>query len=210
MAKGRQRPPVRLLDADPSPPPRATVRDRPAEGPTAVMHAAWRDPDDLNPRGRTPREIKAFRTYDPLRMMLRRHGLHSSVTARHILAADRLREAVDLAAYGATGGSAWEAVGGGFGPSMGPGAVVLARLRAQSVVESVKGLYDPMERLLLGFVVLSNRSLTSWCLRRHDTDSPKMRRQETMLLVTLLDRLEAHFAAELDADLRAGRLLDPV
>jgi hypothetical protein len=210
VAKPRQRLSLRLPDPDPSPPPRAIIRDRAGDGPTAVMRGTWRDPDDLNPQGRTPREVKGHRTFDPLRMMLRRHGLHSSVNVRHIWSADRLREAVDLATYGATGGSAWEAVGAGFGPSMGPGAVALARLRAQGIVERVRCLYSPSESLLLDFVVLDNRSITSWCLRQHYTDAAKIRLQETALLVTLLDRLEAHFAAEIDADLRAGRLLDPV
>jgi hypothetical protein len=70
-----------------------TVRlmHRNAGGPTGVMKANWRDPDDLNVHRRMAREISGWRSYCPLRRLMEQ-GRSSAISAEHILAADMLRK----------------------------------------------------------------------------------------------------------------------
>jgi hypothetical protein len=106
VAKARQRPPERHGDpyaTETQRPPRLDIQNRLKEGPTAVMKTAWADPDDVSPTHRYAREIRGWRTHCPLRAALRRHGSASSITERHIWAADKLRLLHDVAAYGWTG-----------------------------------------------------------------------------------------------------------
>jgi hypothetical protein len=60
------------------------------------MQAEWRDPADLSPSAaKTARTITGYRGYDPLRKCLKRHGAASSITERHVMAADILRGLAD-------------------------------------------------------------------------------------------------------------------
>ena len=60
---------------------------------TAVMHAEWRDPDDVKPTAaRTAKQVNGWRTFCPLR-----RAFHNP---EHIMAADKLREVFDVARLG--------------------------------------------------------------------------------------------------------------
>jgi len=77
----------------------ATVRQAQHGGSSGVMRTTWRDPEDTSPNAaRTARESSGWRSYCPLRKLVRQDG--TSITAEHIHAADLLRQQADLARFG--------------------------------------------------------------------------------------------------------------
>lgn len=177
------------------------VRVKARTGPTAVMLSEWRDPDDDNPRNRTAREIKGYRTYCPLRRMLRQHG--TQVTERHIYAADKLRIAVDTAAIGLSGLREMLPLLVAYGPRLAPPKFELRRAAAWREAMRALGCFTAGQRRMLTEIVLCNRSLAMWC-DIVDAPEPKI---EMGRLLTILDVLEAHYAAEIDEALARGQVL---
>jgi hypothetical protein len=186
----------------------AAVRQAARDGPTAVLAMSWRDPDDLRPTAaRSARHIVGFRAFCPLRYMVRRHGGAADITERHILAADRLRHAADITAYGFTGERELLPINAiAYGPRSQPAVDFLVRSRARAELLRALALFDAADRALLTAVLLLNRSIAAWVRDRDgDAASPLRERQR---LIGILDRLVAHFASEIDDDLSRGRVLD--
>lgn len=158
---------------DPQDPPR--VRRQQREGPTAVAKGEWRDPDDITPTAvRTARTIQGYRQFDPLRLMLHREG--SSITERHVFAADRLRRAVDIAAIGLSGlRDLLPVTSLAYGPVSGPTKAASRQARASREVGRVWGLYTQGQRDMLIGVVIQNRTLASWCRERAKPIKPSPR-----------------------------------
>lgn len=184
--------------------PEAIRQQAKAGGPTAVMQSAWRDPDDVQPNSvRKAREISGYRTYCPLRRMASKHG--TRITPEHILAADYLRRAVDLAVIGAGGSREMIARNCGFGPSGPPSEILLKQSTALREVVRALAHFAPAQRIMLTEIVLLNRSLFAWCARqaaigRVNADV------EMGKLIAMLEVLVEHFGAEIDEDIAAGRM----
>jgi hypothetical protein len=191
---------------DPLGPP--AVRQHVREGPTSVMRASWRDPDDLRPTAaRSAREIAGFRSFCPLRWMLRRHGGATAITERHILAADRLRAAADITAYGFTGERELLPINAiAYGPRTQPAADFMVRSRARAELLRAIALFRADDRLLLVAVVLLNRSITAWVTEMRAAGGIGEPEVEMRRLIAVLDRLVEHYAAEIDDDLARGRV----
>lgn len=188
----------------PDPEGPAAVRQLARAGPTAVMRASWRDPDDVRPNAaRRAREITGYRTYCPLRRMLRQKG--TQVTERHVIAADMLRAQVDLAVIGR---GARELLGlqRGFGPISGPSINAMLQLRAAIQAQRALARLGPSARVMLTEIVLFNRSIYAWCAARAGLDA----KIETGKLLGILDILADHYAAEIDEALSRGRVLEVV
>jgi hypothetical protein len=177
------------------------------EGPSAVMKSAWRDPDDLRVNARAAREITGHRAYCPLRWTLKRFGSESRITERHIAAADRLRQAVDLVVTG-RGGVSWP-TGILAGMLQGirdlPSATARANIRAVGEVRRAMRLYSQGERELVTHVVLLNHAVSNWVeFCRRDRGIVVTAQTEMSRLVGCLDRLEEHYASEIDRLVRKG------
>jgi hypothetical protein len=182
------------------------------QGPLAVMQASWRDPDDRTPTAaRTAREIAGYRAYCPLRWMLRRHGAASAVTERHVYAADRLRFTFDVAGLGMSGVRELLPVTAlVYGPRDGPGRAALWQTRALREFRRAMACEPLEDRPLIGAVVLRNHSVAAWCAEQGRAGVKPQPKTEMRRLVVCLDRLEAHYASEIDDDLACGRLLAAV
>ena len=183
------------------------VRKRARTGRTAVQRYRWRDPDDTNPLTRSAREIDGWRQYCPLRAAIRRNSV--SLTERHVFAADRLRQACDLAAIGASGPRELLPVTAiAYGPRGGPGHAALSQTRAWREFIRVMTLFDAEQRRLVTTIVRLNSSVTAWCAaRRVLTGRAMSPTAEMQRLVACLNLLADHFAAEIDEDIDKGRLL---
>lgn len=183
---------------DPAGPPE--VRQRARGGPTAVLRARWTDPDDIRPNAaRHAKEVTGYRVYDPLRWNLTRHGAASRITVEHVLAADRLRRAVDVAAYGCTGPRDEASVlGVTYGPRSGPSAAAQEQARAWRDVQRAMATFTPDERYLLTFVVLFTRTVAQWCIARREGGFVANPAAEMAKLVGCLDRLVQHYESEVE------------
>jgi hypothetical protein len=184
----------------------ADVRQTARAGPTAVMRAEWRDPDDMRPNAQhKPREITGYRTYCPLRRMAAIKG--SQVTDQHIYAADILRGQIDLAVIG-RGGREMIALQRGFGPVSGPSANAVLQVWAAMQARRALTRLAPAARIMLTEVVLFNRSIHAWCAalaaQRGWMPDKKI---EMGKLIAILDILADHYAAEIDEALARGTLL---
>jgi hypothetical protein len=191
----------RMASHDPEGP--ARVRQVIGAGPTAVMRGAWRDPDDMRPNARAPREIAGYRTYCPLRRMMLNKG--SQIDERQVLAADLLRSQVDIAVIG-KGARSMEALGrSGFGPVAGPSGSAVQRVWALAQARRALLRLAPPARVLVTEIVLFNRSVQAWC---HANDPPRDPKVEMGRLLAALDVLADHYAAEIDEALAKGRMLE--
>ena len=185
---------------DPLGPP--LVRQQASQGgPTAVMRAEWRDPEDVRPNAQhRPREIVGYRTYCPLRRMARVQG--SQITREHITAADLLRNAVDMAVIGSRGGLDPGGLGAVYGPLSGPSVAALRQSAAMREAQRAISRLAPSQRALLTAIVLLNRTLQSWC-----ADPPGRNAQVEMgRLLGVLDVLADHYASDVDRQLSLGGL----
>ena len=184
------------------------VRKRARTGQTAVLRYRWRDPDDANPLARTAREIDGWRQYCPLRAALRRHGSACAISEVHIHAADRLRQACDLAAIGPSGPKELLPVTAiTYGPRGGPGHAALSQTRAWREFLRAMALFDAEQRLLITAILLLNNSVTAWCGAQRERGIAAQPVVEMRRLVVCLDALAEHYAAEIDEDMQKGRLL---
>lgn len=181
----------------------ARVRQINATGPTGVMRASWRDPEDMRPNARQPREISGYRTFCPLRRMMAHKG--SQIEQRHVLAADMLRGQVDIAVIG-KGGQSMQMLGTqGYGPVAGPPGSAVQRLWALAGARRALGRLAPATRALVAEVVLLNRSIQQWC---HDTTPFKDAKIEMGRLLAALDVLADHYATDIDEALAKGHILE--
>jgi hypothetical protein len=157
------------------------------------MQAAWRDPTDTTPNAsRRPREIAGYRTYCPLRRMMKRHA---PVTLAHIAAADLLRTAVDLAVIGLSPAPLGEAIGGAYGPKGGPSEAAITQAQAALAVSRALAPFTGRQVAMLSHVVLQNRSVPTWCAEH---DPPLETKFEYGRLVALLDILVEHYRDDVD------------
>jgi hypothetical protein len=185
-------------------PPATRLIQRPGSA-AALMPSEWRDPDDVTPGARrTPRAIAGWRTYDPLRKMMGHAA--SGISTAHVLAADLLREQVDLALLGFSAARPLIYVAQTPLPRWGLGPAALAQMRAVRSLRRVVGLFSPPQLLMLEVIVLRNITLRQWVLTR---DPPSPAREEKRRLLIVLDRLAAHYEGEIESDLASGRRLPP-
>jgi hypothetical protein len=189
----------------------ATAR-RPREGPekpdrAGVMLSAWTDPDDIRPDARRePRRVTGYRTYCPLRRM--RAGANSGITDKHVMAADRLREAVDLASMGYTAERPMLFVSLPPQPRAGMSGADMARNAARRDVARALRPFTAGQWLLLTAIVLGNESLHAWCRRMSEqTDRRYDAAVEKGRLLAILDVLGQYYDTEIRDDLDHGRRL---
>ena len=167
------------------------------------MRAVWRDPDDVVPGARrAPREIAGWRRFDPLRRMLVHPA--SGITAQHVMAADMLRELVDLATMGYSADRPLIFVEQTTEPRFGLGPAALAQLRAARAVKRVIKLFPPPQLEMIQTVVLRNVTVRAWAMAVGGNQAVEKGR-----LLNVLDILVQHFTAEIDDDLARGRRLQP-
>jgi hypothetical protein len=190
----------------------AAVRLLMRYGPTAVMAAHWRDPDDVSPNAaRNPKEVGGYRAYDPLRWSRRRHGDASSITDLHIHAADRLRLAADMARLGALPGAVWAGAAtptpaDRYSPSTGLPGPARAMLRADREYRRAMSILIPSEQEIIVAVVLENVSIAAWTRWRRYLGDQTLPQTETYKLVGALDKLVAHYDTEIKEDMAMGRV----
>lgn len=148
--------------------------------------------------------ITGWRSGDPLRRML----VHprSGITAAHIAAADMLREQVDLATMGYSSARPLIFIASVPLPRFGLSPAALAMVRACRVVARVVKLFSRSELHLLQAVVLANVTLHAWTAHFDPPASPAVEKRK---LLGILDKLVAHFDAEVQDDLARGRRLPP-
>jgi hypothetical protein len=174
-------------------------------GPSAAMRSTWRDPDDHRVNARLAREVNGHRAYDPLRWCLKRHGPESRVTEGHIAAADKLRQAADLAVVG-RGGRSWLGLlpVGIMRVRTTPTDAERANLRAWAEVRRAMALYDATQRELVTHIVLLNWAVRHWVEMLRGRGQPATPPVEMGKLVDCLDRLEDHYRSDVDRMLRRG------
>jgi hypothetical protein len=122
----------------------------------------------------------------------------------HVRAADKLREAVDLATMGFSGQRPLIYVQQVPQPRFGLGPAALAQMRAVRSVRRVVRLFAPPQIDMLDWIVLRNLTLRQWTHRI----TPKLNAAaERRRLLVILDRLAEHFDAEVQDDIARGRRL---
>jgi hypothetical protein len=167
--------------------------------PRGMMASEWRDPEDIMPSARrSPRMIKGWRTFCPLRRM---SGHPSScITAQHILAADKLRELVDVATIGYSGERPLIYVQTQALPRTGITASQIAAIQAARAVQRVGRLFTPMQCLMIEAVILQNMTVRAWTKTRTGAH-PNV---EKGRLLAILDVLCQHFETEIQQELATG------
>jgi hypothetical protein len=197
MRHSRKAPSLPAL-ASLDPPPHRIARD----GPTAILRTEWRDPDDTNPNHRQARTISGYRTFCPLRRMLKASG--TQITEHHIMAADKLRIAVDAATIGfsAERDLSLSVTALMFGPLLGPSRNASLQAQAWNTARRALGIFTVEQRKMLTHVVLQNRTIQSWA-QSHDP----VRNAQTEMgkLLAVLEILTLYFETEIDDDIRRGR-----
>jgi len=167
-----------------------------------AMRASWRDPDDIKPDARrVPRDITWFRSFCPLRKMS--GDPRSGITAAHIMAADKLREVVDVATMGYSSERPMIFVAMAAQPRFGMSGADIARVKAMRSMARVLRIFPPNQLAMLEMIVLRNVNLKTWTLA-HDNANPAV---EKGRLLSILDRLAQHFEAEIEDDIARGRRL---
>lgn len=177
------------------------VRRAAREGPTATMAATWRDPEDLNPRARAAREVAGYRSFCPLRRMLR-YGA-KEITERHIMAADKLRLIFDTATIGFSTERDLSLTIGAvlFGPMAGPTRLASRQARAWAPLQRCLGLYTAEQKRMLVHIVLDNHTLQSWAQSFEPARNPT---SEMGKLLAVLEIMALHFDAEIEEERRRG------
>jgi hypothetical protein len=161
----------------------------------SVMRTSWRDPDDVTPNARrAAREITGFRAACALRQMLHKDGARSSITDAHVLAADMLRAQVDAILYGFSGRREFLPVQAiAYGPVSGPSMAAIRTMKAWAPFRSAMALFSLAEKRLLTWVVLENRSVTSWCAAQRELGRLVLVPRAMQALVGILDRLVDYY-----------------
>lgn len=173
--------------------------------PRHAMRATWRDPDDVTPGARrTAREVNGWRRFCPLRRMSGHPN--SGITVEHIMAADRLREQVDIATLGFTAARPLIYVAQYASPRWGMGAAAVRQMRAIREVHRVIWLFHPPQLVMLDLIVLRNVTLREWTKK---LDPPSSALIEKRRLLVILDRLVQHFATDVADELARGKRLAP-
>jgi len=192
-------PPSRATHHDPEGPER--VRQT-AGGHGRVMRSAWRDPDDLRPLARSPREISGWRSFCVLRTLAR---LGAAVSFKHIAAADYLRCEAEIAALGFSAPrNDLIPVGERMhGPRPGFSDAALAQTAALRSYQRAMRSFTAAERALLEAVVIRNTPLPIWC----KSFAARRIERETGKLLGILDRLAEHYGAEIEAQERRGETM---
>lgn len=170
------------------------------------MPAVWRDPEDITPGARrTPKEIVGWRTYCPLRRMSGHPN--SGITAQHIMAADRLREQVDLATLGYSAARPLIFIAHAPASRYGLGPKEVDQMRAVREVRRVVKLFTIPDLDIIQSVLLANWSLRQWVA--HPACRSKSSATEKRKLLLILDRLVAHFDSDIEDELARGSRLTP-
>jgi hypothetical protein len=173
--------------------------------PRHAMRAEWVDPSDIKPNAsRVPRKIRGWRTYCPLRRMSGHPA--SGITDRHIMAADRLREAVDLATLGYSSERPLIHVAQYPLPRWGMSRSAVEQMRAVRDIARVGWIFGPAALALIDAVLLRNMSLREWTQR---FDPPLHPAGEKRKLLAVLDRLVEHYDTEIKDDMAHDRRLAP-
>jgi hypothetical protein len=167
-----------------------------------VMRDEWRDPDDMTPNAaRTARNIVGWRGFDPLRKCRKRHGDASSITERHVAAADILRGLADGAAIGfsAPVDLSLPVTAIAYRPSTGPTRNAERQARCWHRFVKVIALFTRTQRELITLVVLTNTSVHRIAMARR-IHPPRLMGE----LVAVLDLLDQYFSGEVDEALARG------
>jgi hypothetical protein len=177
-------------------------------GPNAVMRGQWVDPADVSPNAsRRPRQTHYWRRYDPLRRMMQ--ATSSAVVAEHVIAADLLRAAADVAALGYAPppplDPTWPIRSTPYLPRAGPAGREHARVAAwRDYVRAMRRFTADQRRLVAG-VVLQCLSVRRWCQDEADRTGRKLCPRVTLgRLVACLDILAEHYASEVERAQQRG------
>jgi hypothetical protein len=136
-----------------------------------------------------------------LRRCMAQHGTASSVTAKHVAAADKLRRLADLAAIGCTGRKdLWLPIQAMQppGPLTGHSLAAIRQAKAWPAYRRAMVLFSVNERELIAFVILLNWSVTRWVSRLREQGRSAMVNVEQGKLLAILDVLAEHFASEIE------------
>jgi hypothetical protein len=163
-----------------------------------AMKAIWTDPEDVNPNRKLAREITGFRGFDPLRKCRMRHGDASSITERHIAAADILRGLADGACIGFSPlkEHMLPVTSIVYRPVAGPPRYAERQARCWRHFVRTMAIFTRPQRELLALVVLMNIAVARVATARQVPPSRLMGE-----MVAILDQLEQHFASEIDREL---------
>jgi hypothetical protein len=145
--------------------------------------------------------VHGYRTFDPLRKCRKRHGDASSITERHVVAADLLRGLADGAAIGfsAPRDLSLPVQAVTHRPRFGPGRLAERQARCWRRFVKAMAAFTRAQRELLTLVVLTNNSVHRIAAARR-INPPRLMGE----LVACLDQLEQHFASEVDEALARG------
>ena len=132
---------------------------------------------------------------------------NSGVTASHIAAADKLREAVDVATLGYSAVRPLIFVSQAIaGSRYGLGAAEKARMAALRRVQRVIALFPAPALRMIEAIVLGNMSLRAWTLA---LPQPAAQAVQKGRLLGILDQLVQHFDGEIRDEVASGRRLPP-
>jgi hypothetical protein len=150
------------------------------------MAGEWIDPVAGTPAAaRTAPRVMGHRAFCPLRYCIKRHGAASSFTEEHVIAADLLRALADGAMIGFSAARDYLPVTAiRYLPVTGTTRNARRQLQCRTDLTRVLHCFSDRQRALLVWVVLMNRSVSSWCI-----DSREDRNRITPELVTALDQL---------------------
>lgn len=188
----------------------AEVRQhRKGGGPTALQRASWRDPDDVSPTAsRHARQVSGWMTYCPLRKMMHA-GRGSQITEQHIHAADKLRQAADVAAIGFSAPRDGMPVNAlVYGPKAGPSKAAEAQVAAYRDFKRATRLFTERQMAILSAVILGNWSIQHWCTEQTKRTGRNIAPGIEMgLLIGILESLAAYYRTDIDRDVSMGRVL---
>jgi hypothetical protein len=174
------------------------------EGNSAVMTGEWLDPVASTPAAaRTAPRVKGHRAFCPLRCCIRRHGAAASFREEHVIAADLLR----LWADGATIGFSVErsnlpVSSIQYMPMTGTTRNARRQLQCRTDLTRVLSTFSDRQRALVVWVVLMNRSVSSWC-----NESQEDRNRVMPELVTALDQLVGFLDSEVREAIDHGAMV---
>jgi hypothetical protein len=175
-----------------------------------AMAFEYRDPDDRNVQHRTARTVSGYRAYCPLRRRLRHYKERSGVTIEMILAADELRRLADAVAIGLSGNkNRFNMIFAEMAarPRSGPAWHEILEARAGRAFRRAMALFDAGEKELVTYVVLLNRTLTSYAGVLQGRGIKATAEKLKQPLVRCLNKLVEHFGGEVDQALQRGEMV---
>jgi hypothetical protein len=160
-----------------------------------AMRSEWTDPDDLEPNRRVARVITGYRGFDPLRKCRMRHGDRSSITERHVMAADILRALADGARIGfaPVRDLSMPVQSIFYRPLTGPSRLAERQARCWRRFVRAMASFTRPQRELLTLCALMNVSIARIAEAR-GCNPPRLMGE----LVAVLDQLEQYFSSEID------------